>query len=197
MSRYDLTGQRFNRLVAIKDTGKRKYSNVIWLCQCDCGNLTEVYATRLKRGLTKSCGCLHIEILKKTAKERAKKRIRHGDARAGQQTRLHKIWAMMKNRCNNPNNPHYNVYGQQGIKVCSAWNEYIPFKAWALANGYKENLSIDRIEHKKGYSPENCQWLTRSQNTAKVWADYKKDLDNAFLVGFRLGYALRIPKRRY
>jgi len=79
-------------------------------------------------------------------------------------TRLYRIWFSMKARCFNSNNKFYKNYGGRGIKVCNKWLEFIPFRDWALNNGYAENLEIDRIDNDKGYYPENCHWTTTAIN---------------------------------
>lgn len=76
--------------------------------------------------------------------------------------KLYKIWAGIKQRCNNPNQPSYKHYGARGIKMCEEWSKsFDKFYIWAKENGYKEKLSIDRINVDKGYSPENCRWTDR------------------------------------
>lgn len=91
----------------------------------------------------------------------------HGDARKGKKTRLYNTWINMKRRCYNTNNKDFVSYGGKGITVCAEWYDYTNFKAWALANGYKDNLTIDRIDSSGDYCPENCQWLTMVENATK------------------------------
>lgn len=79
--------------------------------------------------------------------------------------RLKAVWAGMKNRCTNANCPQYGDYGGRGITVCEEWsNSFAAFKQWALNNGYKQGLAIDREDNDKGYVPENCRWITQKLN---------------------------------
>lgn len=87
-------------------------------------------------------------------------------------TRLYRRWKHMKDRCYNKNYKRYSDYGGRGIVVCDEWrNDFQAFYDWAINNGYKENLSIDRIDNNKGYSPDNCQWVdvaTQNRNTRRT-----------------------------
>jgi len=103
----------------------------------------------------------------------ARKR-RYKDYRAYSGSRLHRIWLNMNNRCNNSKTRDYKWYGAKGIKLCDEWRSFLTFEQWALKNGYldldvefKNQLSIDRIDNDKGYNPDNCQWLTVSENSRK------------------------------
>ena len=90
--------------------------------------------------------------------------------------RLSVLLRNMKSRCENPNNSMYKYYGGRGIKVCAEWQDVDKFKSWALANGYdihasRRQCTIDRIDNDKGYSPDNCQFLTNSDHVKKSWRD--------------------------
>ncbi len=150
--RIDLTGQKFGRLVVIevvKEKGKRKKL----MCRCQCGKVVEVSEDKLKSGHTKSCGCLWIE----TIKER---NSTHGKTK----TKLYSIWNAMINRTTNKNVWNFKNYGERGITVCEEWKRnFISFYEWAMKNGYKEGLSIERKNNNKGYSPDNCRWATAKE----------------------------------
>ncbi len=81
--------------------------------------------------------------------------LKHGESR----TRLYQAWKAMHHRCLNPNSKAYKNYGGRGIKVTKIWSEYAPFARWAKKNGYRGNLTLDRRNNNKGYSPQNCRWV--------------------------------------
>lgn len=143
----DLTGQTFGMLTVLREVVSSHKSVRKWLCQCNCGKESEVYQSALRQGKTTSCGCKVGVVAKAT-------HTTHGDS--GE--RLHTIWKGMKGRCAS-NHPDY---GGRGISVCQEWAEsYESFRDWSLANGYSDDLSIDRFPDTNGnYEPANCRWAT-------------------------------------
>ena len=151
-----LKGQQFNNLTVISLHHKKKnkkYFFEFYLCKCKCGNEVVVYKNDIKNGHTKSCGCL---------RGRTKK---HGLLN----TRLYHIWQSMKARCFSNYYKNYSCYGGRGITVCEEWkNDFMQFYEWAIKNGYKENLTIDRIDVNGNYEPSNCRFITiKEQNRNK------------------------------
>lgn len=159
MGKYrDLTGQRFGRLTVISRAANTKRGNAGWLCKCDCGNEATTTGPHLISGHTKSCGCYRVDRSKETNRK-------HGlfVGSTHKRPRIYGIWARMKQRCLDPNVSEYGRYGGRGIKVCNEWMEFIPFRDWALANGYSDDLSIERIDNDGNYEPSNCKWIPQRE----------------------------------
>lgn len=154
--RADLTGQRFGFLVVTALDSRRQRNDgrgtkTFWRCECDCGASVVKEASNLASGNTQSCGCFKF----------ASRNATHGKTA----TRLYHIWVSMKARCFRPACKAYDRYGGSGITVCSDWKDsFAAFHAWAIANGYSEDLTLDRYPNQKGnYEPSNCRWATQTQ----------------------------------
>lgn len=143
----DLTGKTFGKLTVVKRNGTKNGKSV-WECRCECGTIKNVTASDLTTGNTQSCGC-------QRRANTVKASTKHGCSHE----RLYRIYIAMKTRCRN--NPYY-----KAISVCEEWLEsYQAFKEWAMANGYADNLTIDRINNEGNYKPSNCRWITMKEQS--------------------------------
>lgn len=146
-----LENQKFGRLTVIKEVGRTKSGGTTWLCECECGSEKVVSSTSLREGKTRSCGCI----------KRQQNVEMFGTHRETHST-LHRLWAGMKNRCNNTHAAKYAIYGGRGIRVCPEWEmNYLAFRDWCLANGYRQGLTIERIDVNGDYTPSNCVFATQ------------------------------------
>lgn len=156
----DITGQRFGLLVAIEDAGSNGRRR-LWRFRCDCGSEVIRIMDGCRRSAHASCGCFKPGWLNKG---RAPASKTHGLSR----TRLYRIWTNMLSRCERPSNHRFADYGGRGITVCADWHDSGSFLRWALANGYADDLQLDRIDNDGAYCPSNCRFVTPRQNTANM-----------------------------
>lgn len=171
----DLTGQRFGRLVAVKCVGSDKYKNKLWLCKCDCGGEKITTATVLKRGTTRSCGCIASELW---AVNHLSQHTTHGYSK----TRLYYVWRDIINRCENKNVDEYKWYGALGVKLCDEWHDFAKFREWAMSSGYdpdapRGKCTIDRINPYGNYEPSNCRWVSMSVQARNKRKNYNASND--------------------
>lgn len=196
----DLVGQRFGNLVVTRKAPNHRQpggkSVVMWECMCDCGNSIITTGGSLKSGHTKSCGCLHREITSKI-------NYKHGLY----EDRLYNIWTSIKQRCYNSKSQTYHYYGARKIIMCEEWlTDFTNFYNWAIASGYKDDLSIDRIDVNGIYEPSSCRWAdryTQMSNTRKTiyltydgkthslyeWARIKNVNPKSLYTRIRLGWS--------
>ena len=152
----DLIGHRFGKLVVVEYAGRNERRESLWRCVCDCGNESVVRGDVLRRGTTESCGC--------------GKGLKHGHHKKP----WYSSYKAMMERCHLPSSGNYQRYGGKGIVVCEEWHDINKFAEWVKTSGYEPGLTIDRVDPLGNYEPSNCQWITRSENSKKQFADRKK-----------------------
>ena len=152
----DMTGYKFNGCEVLYRV-ENKNGVAHWKCKCRCGKLFVSAGSSIRKGKTNSCGCYQRERVSNSRKT-------HGESKS----RLYGIWEGMKHRCNNPSNSRYSRYGGRGIKITSEWDSsFESFAKWSYANGYNDDLTIDRKDNNGNYEPSNCRWVnykTQSRN---------------------------------
>lgn len=157
--RTTIIGAKFNLLTVIEDLGMhicgtkgQRHRKV--KCLCDCGREAICFFNSIRQGKWKSCGCL-------------KKNNKYSDVinKGADYKKILSLWNNIKTRCYNDKYPRFKNYGGRGIKICDKWKDSFPiFYNWAITNGYKIGLQIDRIDNNGDYCPENCRFVTKEQN---------------------------------
>lgn len=161
-------GTKYTRLTVISKTEKPKY----FLCKCDCGAIKEVRKDHLYSGKTLSCGCLHKELSSARTDTLHKANIKHNNSRS----LTYGIWSNIKQRCGNPSNKFYSHYGARGIQVCDRWLE--SYENFLADMGEQpKKMTLERIDNEKGYSPDNCKWATRKEQSNNTRANRRLEHD--------------------
>lgn len=160
-------GKKYGMLTCVGKDVQR--DNRYYIFKCDCGATKSIIAYNVERGATVSCG----HYLKKMSSDGMIHR-KHGC----RGERLYTIWKSMRERCTNPKQNRYKCYGEKGVTICDEWNDYLAFRNWALSNGYRDDLSIDRIDVSGNYEPSNCRWSTIKEQANNKTNNRILTLDN-------------------
>ena len=144
----DITNQRFGRLIARTPSGRDRHKNVIWDCACDCGNVVRLTAASLRKGHTRSCGCLRADEFHARVRK-------HGKSSSS----VYMVWEQMVARCTNTEHKDFDYYGGRGITVCDEWRSFESFYTDMGDPG--DSMMLERRDNNLGYSAANCVWATR------------------------------------
>lgn len=148
----DMVGKRIGRLRVIRLSSKRaKNRHAQWHCICDCGTEKIISAGDLRSGNIQSCGCYHLEVIKKI-------HLTHGKS----QTRIYKQWQDAKKRVTDPNGQYWHIYGGRGISMSERWMD--SFEAFFDDMGEcPPGMMLERIDNDGNYEPGNCKWATMKE----------------------------------
>lgn len=152
MAVKDMTGQKIGLIEVIERDGSDRFGCARWKCRCQCGNEFIAVGGAIRNGHVRSCGHLQRDTASRLK----------GTHRMSK-TPLYKAWEGMKQRCENPNSTAYKDYGAKGIFVCKEWHNFEVFYSWAIENGYRQGLTIERKDNARGYCPDNCCFTTRQE----------------------------------
>ena len=181
-----MIGSKYGKLTVISLSGRSKDKQKVYLCKCDCGNESNVVSGNLKKGNTKSCGCV--------GKEKSSIRInllnfQHGET----STKLWKTWKGIVERTTCKTSSHYKKYGGIGISIYKDWLTYEVFANY-IGQPPSQNHSIDRINNSKGYEPGNIRWATAKEQASNRKTNIRVLINNQVMILSDAAKELNISK---
>ena len=181
----ELKDKIFGRLTIIGDS-LPSFKNRMLLVRCKCGTEKRINISYLRNGSIVSCGC-------KIREETIIRNTTHGLSRHP----LNRIWRAIRERCYDEKHISYKWYGAKGVTVCEEWrNNFMSFYNWAICNGYKNGLLIDRIKNELGYSPNNCKWSTPLESSRNTTANRLIEYNGEIKCVAEWAEILNIPRSR-
>lgn len=180
----DISGKRYGMLTVVCWDGTRGSSKeILWTVRCDCGVEKKMPRRQFVQGDTVSCGCYH-----------KKKHTTHSKSR----TSIYEKWKKINSRCKDKTLRVKRRYVDRGISVCDEWKKPEPFMEWAISNGYRDGLEIDRIDNDKGYCPENCRFVNRTCNSMNRSARNASGVSGIEITSTgNFVFAIRLRYRKY
>jgi len=188
MSKLELVGSKFGRLLVLSEEPKRN-QKTYWLCLCDCGNKKIVQGGHLVAGHTSSCGCYHKE---RTSECSPGGTVKHGQARRSGHSIEYQTWSGMWSRCTDEKQKAFGRYGGRGITVCARWKSFAKFLA--DMGPRPADRSLDRIDNNKGYSPGNCRWATKTEQSRNTRTARYVIFNNQKFYMAELATLLNVPR---
>ena len=153
------TGEKYGRLLVLRDVGRDEHRSRLIECICSCGTSNVVRSSHLRSGAIQSCGCMQKEAMEGVGRNN----IIHGAARRGKRLPEYSIWASLISRCTNFRNKSFKYYGGRGIAVCEKWRKSFPAFLEDVGLRPSKHLTLDRIDNDGNYQPNNVRWATPKQ----------------------------------
>lgn len=172
----ELSDTRFGRLVVVS-RAENKSGHPAWNCLCDCGQEKVCLGINLKRGKSKSCGCLRSEIT-------SARSLKHGNRKGKNNTsREYETWCSMIGRCETESNTSFHNYGARGISVCNRWRDSFELFLEDMGERPTSKHSLDRIDVNGNYEPSNCRWVTKEvqMRNRRILSNNKTGVNGVYL----------------